>query len=216
MRQRDFFVIGMVFLLTSSGSLVFAYTDEERYIYDHLYLHLPWEAAEYRTLTQENRDIGPTHIIGSIDEYALDFGLTSGVAVVAAADGIAYAYRDGDTKASAYGNHIKIDHGYFYTLYAHLLSINEDIDGYEVRKGDVIGLAGSTGGNWKAHLHFGLYYGNAWEDGYNYSVQSRIVIANEGFSPYQIIRSTEFERWQIYLSENFRSGHEGSIICENG
>jgi hypothetical protein len=216
MLKRTLVMILLSSMILLRSSVGFSYTSEEQYVYDNLYLQLPWEAAKNIKLTQQNRDF-PTHIVGSVDEYALDFGLASGTPVVAAESGVAYVYRDGSTNASAYGNHIKIDHGYFYTLYAHLSSIENGIDGAEVKKGDVIGLSGNTGVHIGSgggyHLHFGLYHGYAYDDGYSYSVQSKIVSANEGSGPYQTLSSLQFENEQFYLSGNFKSGQEGVIIC---
>jgi murein DD-endopeptidase MepM/ murein hydrolase activator NlpD len=203
-----------VVVMLSLSSMAFSYTDEEQYVYDNLYLQLPWEPARYIKLTQENRDT-PTHSVGGVDEYALDFGFIESTPVTAAESGVVYVYRVDNTNASAYGNHIKIDHGHFYTLYAHLSTIEDGIDGSEVKKGDVIGLSGHTGVGSGSHLHFGLYYGYAYNDGYSYSVQSKIVSANEGTGPYQTLQSLQFNNGQFYLSGNFKSGQEGIIVCES-
>ena len=203
-----------VVIMLSLNSVAFSYTNEEQYVYDNLRLQLPWEAAGYIKLTQENRDT-PTHLVGSVDEYALDFGFAESTPVTAAESGIAYVYRVGDTNAPAYGNHIKIDHGHFYTLYAHLSSVENWVNGAEVKKGDVIGLSGHTGVGSGSHLHFGLYHGYAYNDGYSYSVQSKIVVANEGVGPYQILQSLQFNNGQFYLSGNFKSGQEGIIVCDS-
>jgi hypothetical protein len=55
-----------------------------------------------------------------------------------------------------YGNLIVIDHGNgFQTVYAHLSVIDAGC-GADVTKGEVIGLAGSTGNSTGPHLHFEL------------------------------------------------------------
>lgn len=205
----------LAIIATSNGSVAFSYTEEEQYRYNNILLQLPWEPAKYEMLTQQNRDT-PTHLIGSIDEYALDFSLVEGTPIVAAAPGVAYVYKAGHTNASAYGNHVKIDHGYFYTLYAHLSSVDEALDGYEVGKGKVIGLSGHTGLGTGPHLHFGLYHGYAWNDGYSYSVESKIVVASEGVDPYRTLQSLQFRNGQFYLSGNFKTGQGGVIVCDGG
>lgn len=52
-----------------------------------------------------------------------------------------------------YGNAIVIDHGGFYSLYAHLSSLNVSC-GQVVNAGDFIGGVGSTGRSSGPHLHF--------------------------------------------------------------
>lgn len=60
-----------------------------------------------------------------------------------------------------YGNFVVIDHGNgFLTLYGHLTQATVEI-GDKVKKGDEIGLMGSTGYSTGTHLHFELRY-----DGY--------------------------------------------------
>lgn len=54
-----------------------------------------------------------------------------------------------------YGNYIVIDHGNFYTLYAHL-NTRKVITGHSVKAGAVIGTVGSTGNSTGPHLHFGI------------------------------------------------------------
>jgi len=59
-----------------------------------------------------------------------------------------------DAKASGYGNHVRIDHGYGYvTLYAHMSKISAKL-GDEVQRGDVIGYVGSTGLSAGPHCHY--------------------------------------------------------------
>jgi murein DD-endopeptidase MepM/ murein hydrolase activator NlpD len=55
---------------------------------------------------------------------------------------------------SGYGNRVVIDHGNGYrTLYAHMSKVNV-VAGQTVKRGDVIGLEGSTGRSTGPHLHF--------------------------------------------------------------
>jgi len=70
-----------------------------------------------------------------------------------------YASRDGkviraDNRASGFGKHIRIDHGYGYvSLYAHLSRYNVK-RGQQVKRGDLIGFVGSTGRSEAPHLHY--------------------------------------------------------------
>lgn len=55
------------------------------------------------------------------------------------------------------GNFIKIDHGYGYqTIYGHLSQFKVK-RGQEVKRGDIIGLSGSTGYSTGPHLHYEIH-----------------------------------------------------------
>ncbi len=67
-----------------------------------------------------------------------------------------------------YGNHIIVNHGNgFETLYAHLSAVLVR-SGQSVRRGQVIGLAGSTGRSTGPHLHFEVRYLGAQRNPLNY------------------------------------------------
>jgi len=86
----------------------------------------------------------------------LDIAADQGDPVVSTANGtVASAQRSG-----AYGNMIVIDHGFgISTRYAHLDSFRVK-PGDAVRRGDVVGFAGSTGRSTGSHLHYEvLVYG---------------------------------------------------------
>ncbi len=56
-----------------------------------------------------------------------------------------------------YGNCVQINHGYGYvTLYGHMSSIKARV-GQKVKRGDVIGLVGSTGKSTGPHLHYEVH-----------------------------------------------------------
>ena len=63
--------------------------------------------------------------------------------------------------SSGFGNCVKIDHGYgFQTTYGHLSSIKVSV-GLDVKRGDLIGLSGSSGTSSGPHLHYQIdLYGN--------------------------------------------------------
>lgn len=99
----------------------------------------------------------------------MDFSARTGTPVFATGDGVVAR---ADNNVSGYGNHIVIRHGFGYeTLYAHL-SKYKVRPGQRVKRGDVIGLVGSTGRSEAPHLHYevhkngqvvnplNFYYGN--------------------------------------------------------
>lgn len=66
-----------------------------------------------------------------------------------------------------YGNRIVIDHGFGYqTLYAHLHKIIKHSG--TVKRGDIIGLVGSTGKSTGPHLHYEVHYHGAVVDPRNF------------------------------------------------
>ncbi|MEX0997556.1 MAG: M23 family metallopeptidase [Flavobacteriaceae bacterium] len=101
--------------------------------------------------------------------HGMDFTAPTGTPIYATGDGKVIR---ADNKATGYGNHIVIDHGFGYeTLYAHLHKYNIR-PGQQVKRGDIIGFIGSTGRSQAPHLHYevikdgerinpiNFYYGN--------------------------------------------------------
>ena len=99
----------------------------------------------------------------------MDFTANTGAPIYATGDGVV---AQADNKASGFGNHVVIRHGYGYeTLYAHLSKYNCRA-GQRVKRGDIIGYVGSTGRSEGPHLHYevhkdkkvvnplNFYYGN--------------------------------------------------------
>ncbi len=135
----------------------------------------------FRVITQE---------FGERPEYYEQFGLPGhegvdirayeGTQIYAIGDGTVYRY-EADEKASNYGRHIRIDHGNGYkTIYAHLSAGLVGV-GYEVKAGDMVGLAGSTGNVTGPHLHLTMKNDNAQVGGEMY----------QGY-PYNIIDPTPY------------------------
>lgn len=84
----------------------------------------------------------------------IDFTAPRGVEVYATADGVVKLVK---SEIWGYGQHIIIDHGNgFETLYGHLskFSIKQ---GQSVKRGQLIGLVGSTGKSTAPHLHYEVH-----------------------------------------------------------
>lgn len=83
---------------------------------------------------------------------AVDFGVSVGTPVYAAADGIVVTSTWGGS--DSYGYYIKIKHyNGLYTLYAHGSSLVAKV-GQEVKQGQLIMYSGKTGNSTGQHLHF--------------------------------------------------------------
>ncbi len=84
----------------------------------------------------------------------MDFTARTGTPIYATGDGVV---AQADNRASGYGNHIVIRHGYGYeTLYGHLSKYNCR-PGQRIKRGDVIGYVGSTGRSEAPHLHYEVH-----------------------------------------------------------
>jgi len=88
----------------------------------------------------------------------MDFTAPIGSEVYVTGDGtietVEYSY-------SGYGNQIVVNHGYGYrTRYAHLSKFKVK-RGQKVKRGDVIGLVGSTGKSTGPHLHYEVIKGSS-------------------------------------------------------
>ncbi len=81
----------------------------------------------------------------------LDFTADQGTEVYATGDGVVVEV---ESQAWGYGKCIVVDHGYGYrTRYAHLSAFKVK-QGQKVKRGQLIGLVGSTGRSTGAHLHY--------------------------------------------------------------
>ncbi|MFY0713579.1 M23 family metallopeptidase [Seonamhaeicola sp. NFXS20] len=86
--------------------------------------------------------------------WGMDFTAPRGTPVYASGDGKVVR---ADSRASGYGNHIRIDHGFGYvSLYAHLYKYNVRKN-QKVKRGDLIGFVGSTGRSEAPHLHYEVF-----------------------------------------------------------
>lgn len=84
----------------------------------------------------------------------MDFTAPTGTDIYATANGtvIVSGWEQG------YGNCVQINHGYGYTtLYGHMSAIKVR-NGQSVKRGDVIGLVGSTGKSTGPHLHYEVHF----------------------------------------------------------
>lgn len=81
----------------------------------------------------------------------LDFTAPTGSKIYASGDGIIETM---EFSSGGYGNHIIINHGFGYkSHYAHLHEFKTKI-GKKVKRGELIGLVGSTGKSTAPHLHY--------------------------------------------------------------
>ena len=86
--------------------------------------------------------------------WGMDFTAPRGTPVYATGDGVVTR---ADNKATGYGSHITIDHGYGYvSLYAHLYKYNIRPN-QKVKRGDLIGFVGSTGRSEAPHVHYEIF-----------------------------------------------------------
>jgi septal ring factor EnvC (AmiA/AmiB activator) len=94
-----------------------------------------------------------THPIYKTQEFhpGMDFPAAEGVPIYATGDGVV---EQSDANMQGYGNHVVINHGYSYqTLYGHMSKILVKA-GQKVKRGQLIGLVGSTGLSTAPHLHY--------------------------------------------------------------
>ncbi len=81
----------------------------------------------------------------------MDFPSPPGTPIHVTGDGVVESI---ESNYWGYGNMVLVNHGFGYkTLYAHLKEFKVEA-GQQVRRGDVIGLVGSTGKSTAPHLHY--------------------------------------------------------------
>jgi murein DD-endopeptidase MepM/ murein hydrolase activator NlpD len=83
----------------------------------------------------------------------IDFAAPRGTPIYATGDGKVVLAENSLLK-TGYGNQVEIDHGFGYlTKYAHMQMFTVKV-GQQVKRGDLIGYVGSTGGSTAPHLHY--------------------------------------------------------------
>jgi len=88
--------------------------------------------------------------------WGMDFSAPKGTPIYATGNGKVIR---ADNRASGFGKHVRIDHGFGYTtIYAHMSEYNVR-RGQQVKRGDIIGFVGSTGRSQAPHLHY-----EVWKD----------------------------------------------------
>ena len=86
--------------------------------------------------------------------YGMDFSAPEGTEIFATGDGVVVKVK---RLYNGYGRHVVVRHGFGYeTLYAHM-SKSLVRKGDRVKRGQVIGLVGSTGTSTSSHLHYEVH-----------------------------------------------------------
>jgi murein DD-endopeptidase MepM/ murein hydrolase activator NlpD len=89
--------------------------------------------------------------------YGMDFTSPIGTPIYASGDGKVIEVSGSKRSRSGFGLAVTIDHGYGYeTIYAHMNGFNVKV-GQDVKRGDVIGYVGNTGGSTAPHLHYEVH-----------------------------------------------------------
>lgn len=108
-----------------------------------------WPLKDVRITSEFGMRIHPIYGTERMHD-GIDLASAQGVAILASADGVVAAAGE----RGGYGNTVVLDHGQsLSTLYAHQSSIAVSV-GDTVKRGQVIGLVGSTGMSTGPHLHF--------------------------------------------------------------
>jgi len=96
--------------------------------------------------------INPYHH-GVVKHEGIDFSAPRGTPIFATANG-KIAFVKNSTLTTGGGNKVEIDHGHgFLTRYLHMQDINVKA-GQTVKRGDIIGFVGSSGGAIAPHVHY--------------------------------------------------------------
>lgn len=86
--------------------------------------------------------------------WGMDFTAPKGTPIYATGDGFV---KRADNRASGYGKHIRVDHGFGYvSLYAHMNKFQVK-RGQKVKRGEIIGYVGNTGRSAGPHLHYEIF-----------------------------------------------------------
>ena len=88
----------------------------------------------------------------------VDLSAKTGTPIYATGDGVVVTAGRGDASLSGYGIAVLVDHGYGYkTLYAHM-SETKVREGQQVKRGELLGLVGSTGLASGPHCHYEVWF----------------------------------------------------------
>ena len=110
-------------------------------------------ARRIHALSGFGRRLHPIHKVWKM-HAGIDFTAPSGTAIQSTGDGKVIRV---ENKRSGYGKNVLIDHGYgFKTLYAHMKRVDVTV-GQKVKKGQQIGLVGSTGTSTAPHCHYEVW-----------------------------------------------------------
>ena len=102
--------------------------------------------------------------------WGIDFSAPRGTPVYATGDGEVVLAKISYLK-TGYGNQVEIDHGYGYlTKYAHMQMLVVK-KGQKVKRGDLIGYVGNTGGSTAPHVHYEIIKDNKKIDPIQYMIQ---------------------------------------------
>ena len=108
-----------------------------------------------KLLSGFGRRMHPVHKVVKM-HYGIDFTAPKGTPIQATGNGKVVEIKK---RRTGYGWSIKIDHGYgFESFYAHLSKISVK-KGQRVKKGEQIGLVGSTGTSTAPHCHYEILKG---------------------------------------------------------
>ncbi|GGF78291.1 M23 family metallopeptidase [Wenyingzhuangia marina] len=89
--------------------------------------------------------------------WGMDFSAPQGTNIYATGDGVV---KTAKKSRKGFGNHVVINHGFGYeTTYGHMSTFYVRV-GQKVKRGDLIGLVGSTGSSTAPHLHYEVKKGN--------------------------------------------------------
>jgi len=114
--------------------------------------------------------INPFHK-GRVKHEGVDFAAPRGSAVYATGNGEVTLVKDKSALETGYGNYIEIDHGFGYvTKYAHLDGVNVE-KGQTVKRGELVGYVGSTGGSVAPHVHYEIIKDGKKIDPINFLIQ---------------------------------------------
>ncbi|MCR9289182.1 MAG: M23 family metallopeptidase [Bacteroidetes bacterium] len=110
-------------------------------------------ARKIYALSGFGRRLHPVHKVWKM-HYGIDFTAKQGTPIQSTGQGKVYRV---ENKRSGYGKNVVIDHGYgFKTLYAHMSRVDVKV-GQKVKKGQQIGLVGTTGTSTAPHCHYEVW-----------------------------------------------------------